>query len=338
MSAGDLLLFGNLSQPPFCNNLYPPLRALQKVFRTTLVEPLAPLGLRLDRRSEARPDPGRRRFSARRSAAAGRRLSRRRAPSLVPGPPDVPLGHAVRRVRAVGSSGPRGLARDRARVRPLLHAGRPDASGVRRPRNHGSTLRPRHGSGALPAAQGRARVATSSTTGSGRPTGTIFSRRSRRVSPCGSMRTRARSDGPFRRGLRSIRPMPSRRRSTAPGSRSRPRSSTTSTGKYRGTFRLTPRALFAASCGVPTLVESFPRLAETFEPGLEIATFPTKDEVVLPPRRSSGTSRRASPWAAAPASGSCASTPGIGGSSPSSSTSPPGARTRAGHRRASHRQ
>jgi glycosyltransferase involved in cell wall biosynthesis len=51
-------------------------------------------------------------------------------------------------------------------------------------------------------------------------------------------------------------------------------------GRYRGTFRLTPRALFAASCGVPTLVESFPRLAEMFEPGVEIAFFPTKDDVV----------------------------------------------------------
>jgi spore maturation protein CgeB len=51
-------------------------------------------------------------------------------------------------------------------------------------------------------------------------------------------------------------------------------------GKYRGTFRTTPRAFFAASCGVPSLVESFPRLAESFTPGVEIAVFPTKDEVV----------------------------------------------------------
>jgi spore maturation protein CgeB len=51
-------------------------------------------------------------------------------------------------------------------------------------------------------------------------------------------------------------------------------------GKYRGTFRLTPRAFFAASCGVPSLVESFPRLSESLTPGVEIAVFPTKDEVV----------------------------------------------------------
>lgn len=51
-------------------------------------------------------------------------------------------------------------------------------------------------------------------------------------------------------------------------------------GKYRGTFRITPRAFFAASCGVPSLIESFPRLREWFEPGVEIAVFPAKDDVV----------------------------------------------------------
>src|SRR5262249_17783741 len=40
MSSLDLLLFGNVSQPPFCNNLYPPVRALQRAFRTRVVEPL----------------------------------------------------------------------------------------------------------------------------------------------------------------------------------------------------------------------------------------------------------------------------------------------------------
>lgn len=44
-------------------------------------------------------------------------------------------------------------------------------------------------------------------------------------------------------------------------------------GPYRGKFRLTPRAFFAASCGVPTLVEAFPGVAGFFEPGVEIATF-----------------------------------------------------------------
>src|SRR5262249_49540249 len=35
----DLLLFGNVSTPPFCNNLFPPVRALQKAFRRRVVEP-----------------------------------------------------------------------------------------------------------------------------------------------------------------------------------------------------------------------------------------------------------------------------------------------------------
>ena len=51
-------------------------------------------------------------------------------------------------------------------------------------------------------------------------------------------------------------------------------------GKYRNAFRITPRAFFAASCGVPSLVESFPGLSEFFEPGVEIATFDSPEEVV----------------------------------------------------------
>ena len=40
MSTPSLLLFANVSQPPYCNNLFPPVRAFQKVFRTKLIEPL----------------------------------------------------------------------------------------------------------------------------------------------------------------------------------------------------------------------------------------------------------------------------------------------------------
>ncbi len=49
-------------------------------------------------------------------------------------------------------------------------------------------------------------------------------------------------------------------------------------GRYRDTFRITPRALFAASCGVPSLVESFDGLADFFAPGLEAATFTSPAE------------------------------------------------------------
>ena len=51
-------------------------------------------------------------------------------------------------------------------------------------------------------------------------------------------------------------------------------------GKYRGAFRITPRAFFAASCGVPSIVEAFPGLREFFEPDREIATFGTKEDLV----------------------------------------------------------
>src|SRR6478736_2265404 len=34
-----LLLFGNVSQPPYCNNLFPPVRAFQRAFRTVVIEP-----------------------------------------------------------------------------------------------------------------------------------------------------------------------------------------------------------------------------------------------------------------------------------------------------------
>ena len=56
-------------------------------------------------------------------------------------------------------------------------------------------------------------------------------------------------------------------------------------GKYRGAFRITPRAFFAASCGVPSLVESFPGLNEYFAPGVEIATFDSPEDVVTQAER-----------------------------------------------------
>ena len=34
-----LLLFVNVSQPPYCNNLFPPVRAFQRAFRTVVIEP-----------------------------------------------------------------------------------------------------------------------------------------------------------------------------------------------------------------------------------------------------------------------------------------------------------
>ena len=56
-------------------------------------------------------------------------------------------------------------------------------------------------------------------------------------------------------------------------------------GRYRGAYRITPRAFFAASCGVPSLIESFDGLAEFFEPGLEIAAFTSPEDAVLQAER-----------------------------------------------------
>ncbi len=51
-------------------------------------------------------------------------------------------------------------------------------------------------------------------------------------------------------------------------------------GKYKDAFRITPRAFFAASCAVPSLVESFPGLEDFFAPGVEIATFDSPETLV----------------------------------------------------------
>jgi spore maturation protein CgeB len=42
---------------------------------------------------------------------------------------------------------------------------------------------------------------------------------------------------------------------------------------YRGSVRITPRAFMAAACGVPCFVEASPVIGEYFSPGVEIATF-----------------------------------------------------------------
>src|SRR5262249_45635743 len=50
-------------------------------------------------------------------------------------------------------------------------------------------------------------------------------------------------------------------------------------GKYRDAFRITPRAFFAASCAVPSLIESFPGLEDFFAPGVEIGTFESAESL-----------------------------------------------------------
>jgi spore maturation protein CgeB len=44
-------------------------------------------------------------------------------------------------------------------------------------------------------------------------------------------------------------------------------------GPFRGTSRMTNRPQFAAACGVPTLVDPFDHLSDFFEPGVEIEVY-----------------------------------------------------------------
>jgi len=48
---------------------------------------------------------------------------------------------------------------------------------------------------------------------------------------------------------------------------------------FRGTSRLTNRPQFAASCETPSLIDRFDRLPEFFEPGVEIASFGSDEEL-----------------------------------------------------------
>ena len=50
-------------------------------------------------------------------------------------------------------------------------------------------------------------------------------------------------------------------------------------GKYRNSFHLSPRPFLAASCGVPSLVESFHGLEQFFTPGTEIAAFGQNEDL-----------------------------------------------------------
>jgi hypothetical protein len=50
---------------------------------------------------------------------------------------------------------------------------------------------------------------------------------------------------------------------------------------YDGSFRMTPRAQIAAACGVACLIEGFAGLEEFFSPGSEIETFSDADDLVM---------------------------------------------------------
>ncbi len=49
-------------------------------------------------------------------------------------------------------------------------------------------------------------------------------------------------------------------------------------GPFRGTSRMTNRPQFAAACGVPTLIDPFDHLSDFFEPGVEIEVYRSREE------------------------------------------------------------
>jgi glycosyltransferase involved in cell wall biosynthesis len=278
MSAETLLLFGNVSQPPFCNNLFPPLRAFQKVFRTTLVEPMALPGF---------------------VATGGAK------PALVPDeaviahsdpPPDVVvfLGGALhlspRAVRMFPAatvragfalSDPYGLAASLS-IAPqfdLFYTQDPQTlpdyaeRGVAAKRCDPATD---------PELYGPHRAAPECDVlyyGKWTPyRNDLVTALAARF----SVRVHAYA-GETRWSVPTLPPLDTPSDLCAALNRARLALETSllddAQGKYRGAFRLTPRAFFAASCGVPTLTESFPRLSEFFEPGVEIATYGTREDV-----------------------------------------------------------
>lgn len=279
MSGADLVLFGNVSQPPFCNNLYPPLRAFQRAFKTVLVEPALVPGF---------------------VSTGGAK------PALVPDdavlahtdpPPEavVCLGgglhfskharRALSRSTAIAGfalSDPYGLEASFA-IAPefdlfytqdpqTLHdyEGRGIAAKRCDPATDPELYRP------LKAAPECDILYYGKWTPYRNDLVTALASRF-------SVRVHAYAgDTRWSVPVRPPLETPDALCAALNGARLALETALVDDvhGKYRGTYRITPRAFFAASCGVPSLIESFPRLSESFAPGVEIAVFPSKDDVV----------------------------------------------------------
>ncbi|HTY40972.1 MAG TPA: glycosyltransferase [Thermoanaerobaculia bacterium] len=276
----SLLLFGNISAPPYCNNLYPPVRAFQKAFRTRIVEPFRYAGF--TGTGGARPAPipedaviessdpppdvvvclggalhltdrGRRSFP-RDTALAGFALSDPYglAASIAIAPsfdlfytqdPQTLPDYALRRIPARRCD----PATDPELYFPERGA-TPDCDIL----YYGKWTPYRDGLLASLAARFRVRLHAYA--------------------------------GETRWSIPVLPPLDTPEALRAGLNRCRLALETAllddAQGSYRGKFRLTPRVFFAASCGVPTLVESFPALSEYFEPNVEIAAFTPADGLV----------------------------------------------------------
>jgi spore maturation protein CgeB len=281
-----LLLFGNVSQPPYCNNLFPPVRAFQRVFRTVVIEPqgyadFVPTGgakpalIPEDAVSEHTDPPpdvivclgGALHFSrralrsfSRLTALAGFALSDPYglAASLQIAPefdlfytqdPQTLPDYAALDVPARRCD----PATDPELYRPLRS---PQAAASAVPDcdllYYGKWTPYRDA--LVVALAARLRVRVHAYAGERR----------------WSIPTRAPLDTPERlcaalNGARMT--LETARLDDAEG-------------KYKDAFRITPRAFFAASCGVPSLIEAFSGLDDFFQPGVEIATFDSPETLV----------------------------------------------------------
>jgi len=274
-----LLLFGNVSQPPYCNNLFPPLRAFQKAFRTTLVEPFriasfvatggARPALVPDDAVIAHTDPapdivvclgGALHFSTR---------------SLRIFPRETPLA-------AFALSDPYGLAASIA-IAPefdLFYTQDPQTLADYALRHVAAK---RCDPATDPDLYFPERVAPECDI---LYYGKWTAYRDALVAALSArfaVRVHA-YEGESRWSVPVLPPLDTPETLRAGLNRARltlePALLDDAQGRYRGAYRITPRAFFAASCGVPALIESFDSLKEFFEPGLEIAAFSSPEDAV----------------------------------------------------------
>jgi len=269
-----LLLFGNVSQPPYCNNLYPPVRAFQRAFRTVVVEPAKYAGFV--------PTGG-----ARPALIPDDAVSENTDP-----PPDVVvcLGGALhfskRALRTLSRqtalagfalSDPYGLPAS-MQIAPqfdLFYTQDPQTLG-----DYGALdIRARRCDPATdPELYRPARAATAANCdvlyyGKWTPY---------RDRLCAALAARLRVRvhayaGEARWSIPTRAPLETPEELCAGLNGARLTLETAllddAEGKYRDAYRITPRPFFAASCGVPSLIESFSGLDAFFQPGSEIATY-----------------------------------------------------------------
>ena len=278
MSSQHLLLFGNVSQPPYCNNLFPPVRAFQKAFRTTVVEPqrfadfvstggvspaLIPDGAVIEN-TDPPPDVvvclgGALHFSnralrifPRETALAAFALSDPYGlPASLEIAPQFDLFYTqdpqtLADYRALGIGARRcDPATDAELYRPMRVPIDCDIL------YYGKWTPYRDALAAALAAQFRLRVHAYA--------------------------------GERRWSVPTLPPLdtPEALRAALSGTRLALETALLddAEGKYRGAFRITPRAFFAASCGIPSIVEEFPGLEDVSEPGVAIATFGMKEDL-----------------------------------------------------------